>query len=60
MVAHQELAQPVRAVQDRGVDDPPLLEVDVAEVGPVRDAQAPGLAAHAEKLADVREIDVLQ
>ena len=60
VVADQKLAQAVGPVQHRRVDDPAVLEVDVAEVGPVGDAQAPGLAAHPQQLADVREVDVLE
>ena len=43
-----------------GVADPPLVEVDVAEVVPVRDAQAAGLLAHRQELEHVGEAGLLE
>src|SRR5690606_25688860 len=60
VVANEELAEPVPPVEHRRVDHPAFLEVHVAEVGPVGDAQAAGLAPHAEELADVRQAHVLE
>src|SRR3989449_5940815 len=43
LVLHQNVAEPVAPVDDRGVADAPLVEVDVAEVGTIRDRETPGL-----------------
>ena len=52
---HEHVAEPVAPVHDRRVADAALVEVDVAEVVPVRDAQAAGLLAHGEQLQHVGE-----
>ena len=57
---HQDVAEPVAPVDDRGVADPPLVEVYVAEVVPVRDAQASGLLPHRQELEHVGEARLLE
>ena len=57
--AHQDIADPVAAVDDRRVDDEPLVEVDRAEVVPVGQRQAPRPPAEEEELDDVGETGLL-
>ena len=50
---HEHVAEPVAAIHDRRVADAPVLEVDVAEVVPMRDAQTARLLPHREELQHV-------
>ena len=56
----QQVAEPVPPVDDRGEDDPAVVEVGVPEVLAVRDRQAAGLPAERQQLDDVREAGLLQ
>src|SRR6185312_12980473 len=58
--AHQDVAQPVAAVHDGGVDDMPFVEVDRAEVVPVGEREAAGPAPEKEELDDVGETGLLE
>src|SRR5690606_1079237 len=59
-VPHEQVAQPVTAVDDARVRDAPLVEVDLAEARAVRDGQAPGLLAECQQLADVGQAGFLE
>ena len=52
---HEHVTDAIAAIHDRRVGDAPLVEVDVSEVVPVRDAEAAGLFPHREELENVRE-----
>ena len=56
----EDVAEPVAAVHDRGVADPAPVEVDGAEVVPVRDREAAGLLPHGEELQHVGEARLLE
>src|ERR1019366_6502964 len=51
----QDVAEPVAAVHDRGVADAALVEVDGAEIVPVRHGETSGLLPHREELEHVGE-----
>ena len=57
---HQDVAEPVAPVHDRGVGDAALVEVDVAEVLAVGDREAAGRPAQGEQLDDVGEAGLLE
>src|SRR6266571_2449830 len=54
-VLHHDVAQPVAPIHDRRVADPPLLEVDVAEVRAIGDGETSGLLPQREQLQHVGE-----
>ena len=60
LVLHQNVAEPVAPVDDRGVADAPLVEVDVAEVGTIRDRETPGLLPQRQQLQHVGERSLLE
>src|SRR5439155_6929281 len=59
-VLDEDVPQPIAAVHDRRVADPALVEVDVAEVRPVGDREAPGLLPQGEELEHVGERGFLE
>jgi hypothetical protein len=59
-VLHQQVAKAVATIDDAGVADPALVEVDVAEVLAVGDRHAAGPLAQREQLEHVREAGFLQ
>ena len=57
---HQDVAQPVAPVHDRGVDDLALVEIDRAEVLPVGEREAAGPPPQEQELDDVGEAGLLE
>src|ERR1019366_4295400 len=56
----EDVAEPVASIHDRGVTDAARVEIDGAEVVPVRHGQASGLLPHREELEHVGEARLLQ
>jgi methionine-rich copper-binding protein CopC len=54
-VAHQQIAQPVPAIDDARVVDAAAVEVDLPEAGAIRHRQAAALLPERQQLADVRQ-----
>src|SRR5690606_28662343 len=57
---HENVAKPVATIHDRCERDPPFLEVDLAELPAIRDAEAACLATHGQKLQHVGEACLAQ
>src|SRR5512140_61069 len=55
VVFHERVAEPVTPVHDRGVGDAATVEIDVAEIVAVRDAETAGLLSHRQQLQHVRQ-----
>ena len=59
-VLHEHVAEAVAPIHDRRVADAALVEVDVAEVVAVGDAEAAGLLPHRQELQHVGEARLLE
>src|SRR5688572_12805654 len=59
-VLHEDVAETVAAIHDGRVADASLVEVDVAEALPMRDAQTAALLAHREQLEHIGEARLLE